>query len=174
LGEERDHRRFLDATVPHLPAVNNVARRMARDEGLAYDLVQETYLRAFRAFDSYRGGSMRSWLVAICLNTARSEARRARCRPEEALDPEPRGPVDTQDVCEAVVASCERDGIVRALRRLPEPQRIALVLMDVGGLTASEAAEVMSCPRGTVLARAHRGRRRLAVLLEREGIHGGM
>jgi RNA polymerase sigma-70 factor (ECF subfamily) len=174
MGEERDHRRFLDATLSHLPAVYNVARRMARDEGQADDLVQETYLRAFRAFDSYRGGSIRAWLVAICLNAARSEVRRARCRPEEVLDPEPQGPVGTEDVCEAAMASCEREGIVRALRRVPEPQRTALVLMDVGGLTASEAAEVMACPRGTVLARVHRGRRRLAALLESEGIHRGM
>jgi RNA polymerase sigma-70 factor (ECF subfamily) len=172
VGEETDHRQFLDATLAHLPAVYNLARRMARDEGRADDLVQETYLRAFRAFDSYRGGSMRAWLVAICLNAARSEARRLRRRPEEVLDADPQVSAGTQDVCEAAVASCERDGIVRALRRLPEPQRTALVLMDVAGLTATEAAEVMACPRGTVLARVHRGRRRLAALLEREGIRG--
>jgi RNA polymerase sigma-70 factor (ECF subfamily) len=174
VGEETGHREFLEATLPYLPAVYNVARRMARDDGQAEDLVQETYLRAFRSFASYRGGSMRGWLVAICLNAARSEARRARCRPEEAADADPEGLVAAEDVCQAAIASLERKAIVRALGQLPEPQRTTLVLVDVAGLTTQEAADLMACPRGTVLARVHRGRRRLAALLEREGIHGGM
>jgi RNA polymerase sigma-70 factor (ECF subfamily) len=174
VGKDADHREFLEATLPHLPAVHNVARRMASEHTEADDLVQETYLRAFRAFPAYRGGSVRAWLVAICLNAARSEARRARCRPGEARQAEPEAAVGSQDVCEAAVAAVEREAIVRALGHLPERQRTTLVLVDVAGLTAQEAADLMACPRGTVLARVHRGRRRLAELLAREGIHRGL
>lgn len=174
MGKDTDHRAFLDATLPHLPAVHNVARRMAGASGEADDLVQETYLRAFKAFPTYRGGSMRGWLVAICLNAARSEARRVLCRPEEEPRAELEGPAGSEDVCDAAVASVERAAIVRALGHLPEAQRTTLVLVDVAGLTAQEAADLMACPRGTVLARVHRGRRRLAELLAREGIHRGL
>jgi RNA polymerase sigma-70 factor (ECF subfamily) len=71
------------------------------------------------------------------------------------------------------MASLERQALGRALAQLPEPQRIAIVLVDLAGLTAAEAAAVEGAPRGTILARVHRGRRRLAQLLEREGIHHG-
>ena len=66
-----DHRAFLDATLPYVDVVYQVARQAAGDGQEPEDLVQETYLRAYAAFGSYRGGSMRAWLAAICLNVAR-------------------------------------------------------------------------------------------------------
>ena len=160
---------FLDTTLPHLDVVHNVARRVARDPHHADDLVQETFLRAFSAFDSHDRERTRSWLVAILLNTARSDGRRSRVRAGEVLVadlPERRG---SDDVGEAAVAACDRDAIVAALAAIPEEQRLAIVLMDVAGLTAQEVADTLNCPRGTVLARVHRGRRKLAVPLERDG-----
>jgi RNA polymerase sigma-70 factor (ECF subfamily) len=71
-----DHRVFLDATLPHVDAVYQVARHAAGGGQDPEDLVQETYLRAFAAFGSYRGENTRAWLAAIYLNKARSEARR--------------------------------------------------------------------------------------------------
>lgn len=169
--ETHAHGEFLEATLPHLDAVFRVARRMARDRDDAEDLVQETYVRAFAAFPSFRGGSARAWLVTICLNVARSEGRRARRRPHEVPETAAAASAASpDDVYETVVASVERAAVARALARLPEEQRICVVLVDLGGLTAKEAADVLGCPRGTVLARVHRGRRRLAGLLEREGI----
>jgi hypothetical protein len=73
-----DHRAFLDATLPYLDAVYQVARHAAVDGQDPEDLVQETYLRAYASFGSYRGGSVRAWLAAICLNAARSQARHRR------------------------------------------------------------------------------------------------
>ena len=73
-----DHREFLELTLPHLDAVFQVARHAARDGLDPEDLVQETYLRAFVSFSRYRGGDVRAWLAAICLNAARSESRRRR------------------------------------------------------------------------------------------------
>src|SRR5260370_24456895 len=80
---ESDHRGFLEATLPHVEAVYRVARQSAGAGQEPEDLVQETYLRAYAAFGSYRGENTRAWLAAICLNAARSEARRRRRRPLE-------------------------------------------------------------------------------------------
>lgn len=167
-----DGHEFLDATIPHLDALYCLARRLAREPHQAEDLVQETYLRAFAAFGGKRDGSVRSWLVAICLNTFRSEGRRLRCRPREDLVAED-DVVDVRagtDVAAEALAALARQAVGEALAQLPEPQRLSIVLMDLVGLSAQEAADVLDCPRGTVLARVHRGRRRLAQLVDREGM----
>jgi RNA polymerase sigma-70 factor (ECF subfamily) len=167
-----DHAAFLDATLPHLDVVWNVARRMAPDPASAEDLVQETYLRAFRSYQTKGAGEMRSWLVAICLNTARSELRRRRRRPQEEPGATLRlsAAASGDDVAAEALTALERQALGRALDELPEPQRTAIVLVDLAGLTAREAAVVVGAPRGTILARIHRGRRQLARLLEREGV----
>lgn len=160
---------FLDTTLPHLDVVHNVARRVARDRDHADDLVQETYLRAFATFAMHDGVHTRAWLVAICLNAGRSYGRRQRVRAGELLVAEVPERDVADDVGDAAVAACERDAIERALATIPDEQRLAIVLMDVAGLTAREVADVVGCPRGTILARVHRGRRKLAALLERDG-----
>lgn len=193
-------RAFLDATLPHLDALHGIARHLGGSEVAAEDLVQETYLRAFAGFAGLRGDNVRSWLVAILLNVARSEGRRRARRPREELTPDPAGelrprsegagarerwahpgrsglagserPVPSLDA--EVFARLDREVIADALRKLPDEQRRAIVLMDLAGHTASEAAELLRCPRGTVLARAHRGRRRLARLLAEEGARRGL
>jgi RNA polymerase sigma-70 factor (ECF subfamily) len=174
-----DHRAFLEATLPHVDVVYQVARHAAGAGQDPEDLVQETYLRAFAAFGSYRGENARAWLTAICLNAARSEARRRRRRPWEfpaqaLLDALPvAGADETQDVAHVVIADLDARAVTRCLAQLPEPQRLCIVLMDVAGHTAREAAEALGCPRGTVLARVHRGRRKLAQLLAEAGVSDG-
>jgi RNA polymerase sigma-70 factor (ECF subfamily) len=177
-----DHRAFLEATLPHMDAVYQVARQAAGDGQDPEDLVQETYLRAYAGFGSWRGGNARAWLAAICLNAARSQARRRRRRPWEVtgsglLEVLPLSRADggegSADVADVVIAGLDAEEVCRCLGRLPEPQRVCIVLMDVAGYTAREAAETLGCPRGTVLARVHRGRRRLAQLLAEEGVSHG-
>ena len=176
-----DHRAFLDATLPYLDVVYQVARHAAGDGQDPEDLVQETYLRAYEAFGSWRGQNMRAWLAAICLNAARSQARRRRRRPWEAsfgvpLDAFPVADAagrHADDVADVVIAGLDAQAVARCLALLPEPQRVCIVLMDVAGYTAREAAEALGCPRGTVLARVHRGRRRLARLLTEAGVSYG-
>ena len=169
-----DHRVFLEATLPHLDVVYQVARQAAWDGQDPEDLVQETYLRAYAAFGSWRGENARAWLAAICLNVARSQARRRRRRPWEVTgsglpDVLPLSRADggegMADVADVVIAGLDAAEVSRCLGRLPEPQRVCIVLMDLAGYTAKEAAETLGCPRGTVLARVHRGRRKLALLL---------
>jgi len=177
-----DHRAFLDVTLPHLDMVYQVARHVAGDGLEPEDLVQETYLRAYASFGSYRGGNARAWLAAICLNVARSEARRRRRRPPEVparqlLDALPLGRGDrgeaAPDVADVVIAVLDAEEVSRCLALLPEPQRVCIVLVDVAGYSAREAADALGCPRGTVLARVHRGRRRLAGLLAEAGVSHG-
>ncbi len=177
-----DHRAFLDATLPYVEAVYQVARHAAGAGLEPEDLVQETYLRAYAAFGSYRGGNTRAWLAAICLNAARSEARRRRRRPWEVpaqalLDALPLGRADSgeaaPDVADVVIAGLDAQAVSRCLALLPEQQRVCIVLMDVAGYTARETAQALGCPRGTVLARVHRGRRRLAQLLDHAGVTHG-
>lgn len=165
---------FLDATMAHLDVVWSIARRMSSDPAEAEDLVQETYAPAWRRFADQGSGDVRSWLVAICLNTARSELRRTRRRPVTLTcnsDLDDREASD--DVSGDALASVERQAVSGALAALPQAQRRAIVLVDIGGLTAREAAEIEGAPLGTILARLHRGRRQLAVLAEREGLHRG-
>jgi RNA polymerase sigma-70 factor (ECF subfamily) len=170
---------FLEATLPHLDAVYQVARHASAPGQEPEDLVQETYLRAYAGFESYRGGNTRAWLAAICLNAARSEARRRRRRPSEVpgpalLDAVGRygadGGESAADVVDVVIAGLDAAEVSRCLALLPEPQRVCIWLVDVAGYTAREAAEAMGCPRGTVLARVHRGRRKLAQLLAGSGV----
>ena len=178
-----DHRAFLDATLPYLDVVYQVARHAAGDGQEPEDLVQETYLRAYAGFGSFRGGSTRAWLAAICLNAARSEARRRRRRPGEVpglalLEVLPWSRADggegaAADVADVVIAGLDAQAVSRCLALLPKPQRVCIVLMDVAGYTARETAQVLGCPRGTVLARVHRGRRRLARLLAEAGVSHG-
>jgi RNA polymerase sigma-70 factor, ECF subfamily len=176
-----DHRTFLDATLPYLDVVYQVARQAAGDGQEPEDLVQETYLRAYAGFGSYRART-RAWLAAICLNAARSESQRRRRRPRKVpapglLDALPAVPMageeDVPDVAEVVIAGLDAQVVSQCLGMLPEPQRVSIVLMDVAGHTAREAAEALGCPRGTVLARVHRGRRRLAQLLAEAGVSNG-
>ncbi len=119
------------------------------------------------------------WLAAIRLNAARFEARRRRRRPWEVpahalLDALPAARADeAPDVADVVIAGLDAQAVSGCLARLPEPQRLCLALMDVAGYTARETAEVLGCPRGTVLARVHRGRRKLAQLLAEAGVAHG-
>jgi RNA polymerase sigma-70 factor (ECF subfamily) len=177
-----DHREFLAVTLPHLDAVWQVARHVAVAGQDPEDLVQETFLRAYAAFGSYRAGNTRAWLAAICPNVARSQARRRRRRPWEVpgraqLDvlaaPRADDREAAADVADVVIARLDADAVSECLALLPEPQRVCIVLMDAAGYTAREAAEVLGCPRGTVLARVHRGRRRLAELLAEAGVSHG-
>jgi len=178
-----DHREFLEATLPYLDTVWQVARQAAVGGMEPEDLVQETYLRAYAGFGSFRGGSTRAWLAAICLNAARSEARRRRRRPWEVpglalLEVLPWSRADggegaAADVADVVIAGLDAQAVSECLARLPDLQRECIVLVDVAGYTAREAAQALGCPRGTVLSRVHRGRRRLARLLAEAGVGHG-
>ena len=161
---------FLEATLGAMDLVHNLARRLTRDADAAEDLVQETYLAALQAWRKHRRPDrVEPWIATICLNLARSNYRRLRRRPEETLQADPGLGIGSEaDTAREALAAVDRDVVRNALWGLPEEQRVAVTLMDIGGLTAKEVAKVMGTPRGTVLSRVHRGRKALAALVRRE------
>lgn len=160
---------FLRATLPAMDLVYNIARRVVPRSEDAQDLVQETYLAAFKAWcDHRRPRKVEPWLATICLNIARSAFRHRARRPRE-MPLEEVAWVDAGiDVEREAIAAIDRGALYQAMWALPEEQRVAIALVDLAGLSTMEAAKVMNSPRGTVLSRLHRGRRALASLLGAE------
>ena len=150
--------------------VHAIARRVVPSGEDARDLVQDTYLAAYRAWCEHRRpDKVEPWLATICLNLARSRYRTQARRPVEvplieldSLRAETQGPEDQ------AIAALERAALEQALMALPEEQRIAIVLVDLTDLSVKDAAKVMGTPKGTVLSRLHRGRRALALKLGSE------
>jgi RNA polymerase sigma-70 factor, ECF subfamily len=154
--------RFESEALPHLRSLYATAYRMMRNAHDAEDLVQETFLRAFRAFDRYQPGTnIRAWLFTI-LHRTRTDAFRRRSRDPrtvELVDQEPALP-PPQDA----LASGAED-LERALQGLPEVFRTAVVLRDVQDFSYDEIARILEVPIGTVMSRIHRGRALLRVAL---------
>ena len=131
------------------------------------DLVQETMLRAYRAFDRYRPGTnARAWLFTI-LQRLRTDALRRRGRSPETVELVDDGP-PVAPVHEAALTSGHEE-ITRALEGLPEVFRSAVVLRDVEEFTYAEIAEILGVPVGTVMSRIHRGRALLRRVLSGSG-----
>ena len=162
-----DEAEFLRATMGSMDLVYNLARRMVRSPDEVQDLVQETYLSAFRAWsERRRPRKVEPWMATICLNLGRSTwRRRARGAVEVSFDDLGELPAASDTESDAL-AAIDRERLHDAMWRLPEEQRIALTLVDLGGLSTREAAKAMGTPQGTVLSRLHRGRRALAMLLD--------
>ena len=160
---------FQRLTLPALDLVHNLARRFTHERADAEDLVQETYLRAWAAWSSgRRPRRVEPWLATICLNAGRDRARRAATRLETPAAELIVDMPDAVDVAEEAIGRVHRALVDRALWALPTEQRVAIALMDLGGLTAAEVAKVTGSPRGTVLSRVHRGRKTLARLVVEE------
>jgi RNA polymerase sigma-70 factor (ECF subfamily) len=159
-----DDAAFLEATLPAMDRLWSLARRCTATREEAEDLVQETYMRALEAWRGHRRPErVAPWLATICLNVVRSDYRRRRRRVQEVLTVDPgRGRSAATDTAEEAIGHLDRELVHRALWALPEDQRIAVTLVDIYGLTAAEASKVTGSPRGTVLSRVHRGRKRLA------------
>ncbi len=162
-----DQDEFLRATMGAMDLVFNLARRLTDRREDAEDLVQDTFLQAFRAWvDHRRPRRIEPWLATICLNLARSRYRtRARRAADVPLEEWMAEAGSSEDPQSHAVGQDERAELYRAMQQLPEEQRIAIVLVDLSGCTTREAAEIMGTPRGTVLSRLHRGRRALARML---------
>ena len=154
--------------MPHLSAGYNLARWLTRNEHDAEDLVQEAYVRALRAFDGYRGGDARAWLLSIVRNTCYTWLRQRRAdRTDAAEDPvdiadDPAGEPEAQ-----VIRQADSRLVRRALEELPVEFREAVVLRELEGLSYKEIAEIAGVPLGTVMSRLSRGRKLLERVLRR-------
>jgi len=144
----------------HFHEMRRVALRVCEDRETADDLVQETYLRAWRSFDKFEPGTnCRAWLFRIFFYV-RSEHRRSQARQPLvfSLDYVKETTLPSQTNTSLDFTSEE---IKRAFAQLPEPFRIAVMLSDIEGLQYREIAEVLNVPVGTVMSRLSRGRRML-------------
>jgi RNA polymerase sigma-70 factor (ECF subfamily) len=147
------------------------AVRLARDPEDASDLVQESYLRAFRTFDNFvPGTNAKAWLFRILFTVFANDQRRRRRQRVVALEElEPhfdRAALDAWRSDRGAARTIESAAALEeALACLPEDHRAVVLLVDVEGLTYAEAAESLECPVGTVRSRLSRARRALFVLL---------
>jgi RNA polymerase sigma-70 factor (ECF subfamily) len=154
--------RFEAEALPHLRSLYGTAYRMTRNAHDAEDLVQETFLRAFRAFDGYTPGTnIRAWLHTI-LYRVRTDAFRRAGRSPQTVELAGDGP--SVPAPQDALASGAED-LVRALDGLPEAFRTAVVLRDIQELSYDEIAGVLGVPIGTVMSRIHRGRAALRAAL---------
>ena len=168
--------RFEASAVPLMHHVYTAALYLTRDPSEAEDLLQETYLRAFRFFHRFEAGTnVKAWLLTILYNVLRNRYR-DRVRERERLDAgvvveayerlEAAWPDGGRgDPAEVFLHRLPDSEIETALRNLQHEFRAAVVLVDVQELSYGEAARALGCPVGTVRSRLSRGRRLLQVAL---------
>jgi RNA polymerase sigma-70 factor (ECF subfamily) len=169
-----DQSRFEELAMPYMSALYSAALRMTRNPADAEDLVQETYLRAYRGFGGFQDGTnLRAWLYKILSNTFINSYRAKKRRPDEVdLDESDDfslfhrlGGLEAaaaERTPETQVLDSMPDEMVKAaLEDLPEQFRMAVLLADVEGFSYKEIAEIMDVPIGTVMSRLHRGRKQL-------------
>ncbi len=169
-----DRATFTEQAMEHMPSLYSAALRMSRNPADAEDLVQETYLKAYRAFDTFaEGTNLKAWMYRILTNTYINRYRAKKRRPKET---------DLEDVEdfylyrrlggleEARMSRSAEDELMdmfsetevkEALEALPEQFRLAVLLADVEGFSYKEIAEILEIPMGTVMSRLHRGRKAL-------------
>ena len=182
-----DRANFTDLAMEHMPSLYSAAMRMTRNPADAEDLVQETYLKAYRSFGSFtEGTNLRAWLYRILTNTYINSYRAAQRRPETT---------DVEDVEDLYLykrlagaggsepgRSAEDEALERftdedvkaALEALPDAFRMAVLLADVEGFSYKEIAEILDVPIGTVMSRLHRGRKALQKALFEFGVERGL
>jgi len=172
-GQQRAREdRFEVLVLPHLDALHYAAMRLTRDASTAEDLVQETFLRAYRALHQLtQEESCRAWLTKIMTNVWLNQRQKrgresigladyefdpshedAALWTHQSLPEEPEGAASRKQFCE---------DLDQALQQLPEAFRIVVMLADVEGLSYKEVAETVHCPIGTVMSRLYRARQLL-------------
>lgn len=165
---------FREEALPHMDAVYRFALRLSGSADQAQDLVQETFLRAFRAWDQYTPGThCKSWLFTICRNVYLRQRERTRRHDELVSENVDRnsGPFDVVNPVWVKAVEEDPEGkffdsivdeeVLARIQELPEEYRTAVVLSDLEGLTYQEIAEMTDVPVGTVKSRLFRGRRLL-------------
>jgi RNA polymerase sigma-70 factor, ECF subfamily len=162
----RNRVQFEEEALGLADQVYRVARGVSRSKEEAEDLMQETYARAFRSWQSYTPGTnLRAWLLRILTNLNIDRGRRAQRTPDSQpleetdyflynrLDP------TNESDEERVLQRLSQDNVAEALSEVPHDFRDVVVLVDIGEFSYAEAAQILDIPIGTVMSRLHRGRR---------------
>jgi RNA polymerase sigma-70 factor, ECF subfamily len=158
----------LDSIVArHYQAVYEVAYRVLGEADAAADATQDAFVKAIRALGTFRKeASLRTWLLRIAANTARSAGRRTTSRREVVLEPGFHEAVGGADPERDAVTRTEADRAAAALQQLPEKQRLAVSLRIYQDLSHREIAEVLGSSEGAARVNYHLGIKRLRELLE--------
>ena len=177
-GQSAPKADFHEEALPHMDAVFRFALRLSGSQDQAEDLVQETFLRAFRSWDKYTPGTQcKSWLFTICRNVFLRQRERGQRHDEIVSENVDRssGPFEVVNPVwvKAVKADPEGDffdaivdaALLERIQELPEDYRTAVVLSDLEGLSYQEISETTEVPVGTVKSRLFRGRRILQKVL---------
>jgi RNA polymerase sigma factor (sigma-70 family) len=156
--------RFEETVLPHLNAAFNLARWLTRNEHDAEDVVQESYLRALKSFQTFQyGRDARAWLLKVVRNTCYTWLRKN--RPYEIAEhfegADPDGPVARSNPETLLVAKMTSQLVQKALEHLPVDQRELLILRELEGFSYKEIAEIIDVPLGTVMSRLSRARKEL-------------
>lgn len=175
---------FEHAAIPFLDALYNMGYRLTRNAEDAQDLVQETYLKAYRHFDKFEPGTnLKAWLFKILKNTFINGYRKRQNRPqqsafsdiEDAFETNLRDDVsrDIKNPEQEVLDKILDSDVQRALDDLSDDYRMVIHLVDLEGFSYKEAASILDVPVGTVMSRLYRGRRLLErALLQYARDHG--
>ena len=172
LAAMADQADFERDAMEYAPQLYSAALRMTRNPADAEDVVQETYLKAFRAYDSFEEGTnLKAWLYRILTNTYINKYRKAQRRPTEVELGElqdlylARRMGEHSGASESAEATAldmfVDDDIVAAIESLPENFRLPVIYADVEGFSYKEIADILDIPIGTVMSRLHRGRKAL-------------
>jgi len=158
---------FEQSVMPHLNAAYNLARWLTRTGPDAEDLVQESYMRAFRSFDSFQGQDARAWLLAIVRNTCFTWLKKKGALPTVEFDEQSPAMADDAPDAESVLLNQAALGSLNhCLEALPPEYREAIVLRELEELSYKEISDVARVPIGTVMSRIARARKRLQQCLE--------
>jgi len=167
--------RFEQEALPYLGPLYTAALRLTRHEADAEDLVQETFVKAFRSFHQFvPGTNLKAWLYRILGNTYISSYRQAQRLPKTTAAPE----LEDWQLAKAqareqnpsaeteALARLTDSRVIEAMQSLGPKYRVAVYLADIEGFSYKEIAEIMAVPVGTVMSRLSRGRAQLRRLLE--------
>lgn len=163
--------KFESAVLEHLDAAHNLARWLTRNEQDAQDVVQESCMKALRAFDSFHGGDFRPWFLAIVRNASFTLLRRRKDLAIPAVErsletgAEVAADCKTYDPQAIAIRAADMDLVRRAIAALPDALRETLILREMEGLGYKEIGKIVGVPIGTVMSRLARGRTRLQTLL---------
>jgi RNA polymerase sigma-70 factor (ECF subfamily) len=176
--------KFEATAMPFVDSLYGTAYRMTRNAADAEDLVQETYLKAYKYYDKFEEGTnFKAWLFKILKNTFINGYRRRQQQPraadfvalEESLERQrsENGPGQSRSPEEELLASVLDEDVQRALDALPPDYRMAVLLADLEDFSYKEVAGILEIPIGTVMSRLYRGRRALeAAMLSYAREHG--
>jgi RNA polymerase sigma-70 factor (ECF subfamily) len=172
ISEGAKQARFRKEMLPHMDVLFNYGLYLTGDRDEASDLLQETYLKAFRFFDSFENGTnAKAWLYRIMRNTYINEYRRVKRIPDHVEYDEQLSPYQMsadpmshgEDAEAKFTGEMFGDEVARAIAALPEKFKSIVILRDVEDLPYEEIAEALEIPVGTVRSRLHRAR---AILFE--------